>query len=746
MMPARNRTTGRLVIVSNRLPVTAVEEDGKLKFKRSAGGLASGIKAYLDSLRGAAATTSEYLWVGWPGITLDDGELKDELRSKLLSIHSYPVFLREEDVDNFYRGFCNEVIWPLFHYFPTYGVYNNEYWLSYKKVNDVFRDTIVDLLRPNDVVWVHDYHLMLLPKLVREQAPEVPIGFFLHTPFPSYEIFRLLPGEWRREILEGLLGADLVGFHTYDYTQYFLRCLLRILGHEHQIGQLMIHGRPVKAGTFALGIDFGRFHNAVSDPKTKKKRDEFQKELEGLKIVLSVDRLDYTKGIINRLQGYEVFLNENPGWREKVTLLLIVVPSRAEIEQYMQMKKQIEEVVGRINGRFGSIGWTPIVYQYRSLSFHSLVALYSMSDVALVTPLRDGMNLVAKEYVASRLDQTGVLILSEMAGASQELGEAILINPNSVEEIADALKQALEMPEAVQRQRNQAMQKRLQRYDVVRWAQDFMGEMLSTTESQKEFVAKVLDSRARRQLVEDFKQASQRLIFLDYDGTLVPFAPTPEEAIPSERTLTILKRLAASPRTEMVLISGRDRETLEKWLGRLPVRLVAEHGAWMKGESGEWCMATPVTAEWKSRIRPLLEVYADRLPGSFVEEKQFSLAWHHRTADPQLGPIRAKELVDHLVDFTANSDIQILRGNKVVEVRSAGIDKGSTALYWLSQEGFDFILAIGDDWTDEDLFEVLPPRAYSIKVGLSESRARFYLNNEREVLQLLEQFAKVTER
>ncbi|HBY99501.1 MAG: bifunctional alpha,alpha-trehalose-phosphate synthase (UDP-forming)/trehalose-phosphatase [Ardenticatenaceae bacterium] len=744
-MLARNPSTRRLLIVSNRLPVTVVEKEGNLKFRRSAGGLASGINAYLDSLKKASGTTTDYVWVGWPGITIDDPVLRDDLRSRLSKDHTYPVFLDEEDVDNFYHGFCNEIIWPLFHYFPSYGVYNKEYWLSYKKVNELFRDVITDIMQPDDIVWIHDYHLMLLPRLVREAAPNIPIGFFLHTPFPSYEIFRLLPSKWRKEILEGLLSADLSGYHTHGYTQYFLRCVLRILGYNHHMGQIIVRDRIVKARAFPLGIDFQRFRDTINDPRTKKKRDEFQKELTGLKIVLSVDRLDYTKGIINRLQGYELFLKENPEWRENVTLLLIVVPSRTGVEQYAQMKKQIEEVVGRLNGRFGNIGWTPIMYQYRSLSFHSLVALYSMSDVALVTPLRDGMNLVAKEYVASRRDQTGVLILSEMAGASKELGEAILINPNSEEEIADAIKQALIMPEEAQKTRNRAMQRRLQRYDVVRWAEDFINELLATKESQMDLIAKILDARARNQLLEDFKKARKRLLLLDYDGTLVPFARTPEEAIPAERLLAILKRLAASPQNEVVLISGRDRKTLENWFGPLQVRLVAEHGAWMKGEDGEWYMPRPLSAEWKPGVRPLLDMYADRLPRSFVEEKQFSLVWHYRAADPELGPARAKELVDSLVDFTANIDVQILQGNKVVEVRSGGVDKGSTALYWLSQEGFAFIFAVGDDWTDEDLFEVLPGTAYSIKVGISRSRARFYLNDYRQVLQLLKQLAELSE-
>lgn len=725
----------RLVIVSNRLPFTVVEKESILKFKESVGGLVSGLKAYLDLLK--SISSSEYAWVGWPGTSVDD-RLKEKLRSRALSeYNAYPVFVPQKIMEDFYNGFCNKTVWPLFHYFPFLTVYEEDLWSQYRKVNEIFCNALVEFIKPGDMVWIHDYHFMLLPGLLREKMPHVPIGFFLHIPFPSFEIFRLLPRKWRKEILEGVLGADLIGFHTQDYTQYFLRCVLRILGHEHSMGEIPLEDRVVKADTLPMGVDFERVCNAVNHSDVQNEKEKLKKTLDGFKLVFSIDRLDYTKGILNRLQGYETFLAKNPEWHRKVVLVLVVVPSRTEVEQYRQMKKQIDEFVGLINGRFGSIDWTPILYRYRFLPFSSLIAQYCAGDIALITPLRDGMNLVAKEYIATRTDGTGVLILSEMAGASKELEEAIIINPNCTEEIAEALKDALEMPVEEQIRRNRTMQERLQRYDAIGWADDFISKLISIKEGQKKYDAKLLDDRIRKQMLENFRRAKRRLIFLDYDGTLVPFASRPELAKPGADVMKLMDRLSNDPKTDVVLTSGRDKNTLRNWFGTFNIAFIAEHGVWIKKKNEEWRLTRPLTTEWKSRLLPVLEAYVDRVPGSFVENKDFSIVWHYRNSDPELASMRAKELMDDLVDFTANIDIQVLKGDKVVEVRNAGINKGTTALHFISGD-YDFILAIGDDLTDEDLFKILPAEAYSIKVKMAPSHSRFNLHNHHEVISLLE--------
>ncbi len=728
----------RLLVVSNRLPILITQEKGELKFQESAGGLVSGLSAYLDSLKGSSFTKSDYRWVGWPGVTVEDNKIQEQVTSKALSeFRSYPVFLTERSMEKFYHGFCNKTIWPLFHYFPSNAVYQNDFYLHYKCVNQIFCEVVSNVMQPDDVVWIHDYHLMLLPKLLRDKKPHIPIGFFLHIPFPSFELFRLLPIAWRSEILQGILGADLIGFHTHDYTQYFLRCVLRILGYEHNMGNILLPNRLVKVDTFPMGIDFQKFHTEAVTLGSQK--DESLKTLENFKIVLSIDRLDYTKGILNRLQGYEFFLEKNPQWQKKVVLVLIVVPSRVAVEHYQQIKNQIDELVGKINGRFGAIGWTPILYQYKFMSFQPLVSLYAASVVALITPLRDGMNLIAKEYIASRTNKTGVLIISEMAGAAKELAEAVVINPNNIEEIADALKQALEMPEKEQIERNQIMQNRLKRYDVVQWADDFLGELLSVKAEQKKLRSKLLEAPTKEQLIKDFKQAGRRLIFLDYDGTLVPFAYDPQAVQPSDELLTILRNLSQHPRNEIVLISGRDKNTMQRWFSSLNVGLVAEHGVWTKEKSQDWQLIKPLNNNWKPTILPILQIYANRVPGAFVEEKEFSIVWHYRRSDPELSSMRSKELVDDLVSFTANIDVQILQGSKVVEVRCGGVNKGTAGLRFLSKNDFDFILAIGDDWTDEDLFKVLPQTSYSIRVGIKQSYARFNLHTYMEVIELLKE-------
>ncbi len=733
----------RLLVVSNRLPFTAVESEGKLIFQETAGGLVSGLSAYLDSLKGSSFT-NEYVWVGWPGISVGQKtkEELEELSVKALSeFRAYPVFLTERSMEKFYQGFCNKTIWPLFHYFPSYTVYGEDLWHHYKCVNQIFCEAVMTVIKPDDVVWIHDYHLMLLPKLLREKMPDIPIGFFLHIPFPSFELFRLLPVRWRSEILEGLLGADLIGFHTHDYTQYFLRCVLRILGYEHDMGRIFLDSHVVKADTFPMGIDFKKYSSAVNSPEVEKEKRKLIKTLSGFKIVLSVDRLDYTKAIIQRLQGYQIFLQKNPQWHRKVVLVLVVVPSRIVVEHYQQIRKQIDELVGKINGELGSIGWTPILYQYRFVPLHSLVALYSVSDVALITPVRDGMNLIAKEYVATKTDKTGVLILSEMTGAAKELGEAIIINPNNIQEIADALKEALEMPKEKQVKRNEIMQNRLRRYDVVRWADDFIRELISVKDEQKKFNAKLLGLSNREQLLKDFKKALKRLIFLDYDGTLVPFARHPQMAKPAEDLLKTLKQLSEDSANNLVLMSGRDKDTLQSWFSALNIAMVAEHGVWIKEKNENWRLIKPLTNDWKPRIRPILEMYADQLPGAFVEEKEFSVVWHYRGADPELASLRVKELKDDLVNFTANMDVQILQGSKVVEARCAGVNKGTAGMYFISKNNFDFTLAVGDDYTDEDLFKVVPAAAYSIKIGMTQSYARFNLHSYIEATNLLEQLA-----
>lgn len=728
---------GKLILVSNRLPFTAREKNGAFRYTQSVGGLTTGMSAFLQSGGGSSSLFDEYVWVGWPGSTIEK-KYQSALRKEVLErFKSHPVFLTVQEMELFYLGFCNQTIWPLFHYFPSLTAYREDFWNQYRKVNERFAEAVAEIAGPDDVVWVHDYQLMLTPGLLKKKIPHVPVGFFLHIPFPSFEIFRLIPGAWRREILQGLMGADLAGFHTYEYTQNYLRCVLRILGESHTMGNIQMHDRLVRAETFPMGIDVNRFMTAAQSPDIQVESRQLRDSLAGEKVILSVDRLDYTKGILNRLEAYEQLLELHKEHRRAVVLVMIVVPSRTDVKQYGRMKKQIEETVGRINGKFGTVRWSPVIYQYRAVPFPSLVAYYTASDIALVTPLRDGMNLIAKEYVASRVDGTGVLILSEMAGAAKELGEALVINPNYTDEIAAAMQEALTMPKEEQQRRNRVMRERITRYDVVRWANDFVGQLRSIRGLQQALSVKMLSPQARTELSVEYAKTQRRGIYLDYDGTLSPFVRRPEDAVPSSSIMKTLKTLAVDPRTLVTIISGRKRDLLEQWFREIPVRLVAEHGVWVKEPEQEWALLKPLNTAWKGSVMPILEQHAERLPGSFVEEKEYSVVWHFRGADPEHGELMAAELMDTLIGFTANVEAQVLRGNKIVEVRSLGVTKGIVGKDLIRRGNHDFVLFIGDDWTDEDLFRVLPTTAYSIKVGMAKTHARRMVQGVEDVHALL---------
>jgi trehalose 6-phosphate synthase/phosphatase len=717
----------RLIIVTNRLPVSVVP---------SVGGVATGI-ASLEAPK-------QRLWFGWPGVPSDKltAEHKQQIIDGLKKHTCYPVFLSNAEVRDYYLGFSNRTIWPLFHYFTQHTVFDETYWRAYKKVNEHFCREIIAQAQPEDKIWVHDYQLMLLPGLLRAKCPEAQIGFFLHIPFPSYELLRMAP--WRRELLEGLLGADLIGFHEYDYVRHFLSSVYRICGYESHLSQLSIHGRPVRVDAFPMGIDYPRYAESSKLPEVQREIKKLKRR-DGVRFILSVDRLDYTKGILHRLEAYDEFLRQYPDYREKVTLIAVAVPSRTKVEAYSELREQVERLIGRINGDYGTVDWTPVLYLYRSLPFEKLTAMYAVADVGLITPLRDGMNLIAKEFVACQQDKhhPGVLILSEMAGAACELVEAIVINPNDKKAMTDALHEALEMPLPERCRRNRMMQERLSRYTVARWAGDFIGSLEAGKAKQNTQETLALTETSRKKMLFEFSAASQRLLFLDYDGTLVSFARQPEDAFPDKDLLVTLETLAADPANQVVIISGRDQETLAEWFGDLKVILIAEHGAYVRDEDGVWSMPVKPDVEWKQVVRPILELYVDRTPGAFIEEKSFSLVWHCRKSEPDLAKLRTQELRDALRTMTANPTMGVFEGNKIVEVKLTGINKGQAALPWLGLREWSFIFAVGDDYTDEDMFAVMPKEAYTCKIGLDTSRARYRLASVREFRQLLEAMAAV---
>ncbi len=661
--------------------------------------------------------------------------------NQLQSIHCYPVFLTEKEMDKFYLGFCNRTIWPLFHYFPTITSFEKEHFDVYKSVNQKFAKALSNIINPEeDIVWIHDYHLMLLPNIIRQNYPSIPIGFFLHIPFPAYEVFQLLPSKWRVELIEGLLGSDLIGFHTHEYTDNFLRAALRFLNLENNLGIINNKGRLVKIGTHPISIDYLKFSNSTKIETVISKTDEIKKQFYLQKIIFSVDRLDYTKGILNRLLGFEYFLENNPHWREGITLVIVVVPSRIGVYHYQQMKKQIDETIGRINGKFSTVKWTPIVYKYGSLDFETLVSFYNASDIMLVTPLRDGMNLVAKEYIASKQDKNGVLILSEMAGSAKELLEAIIINPNSIEEIGESIKIALDMPKEEKMERIKNMQERISRYNVFRWVSDYLNELNKITLLQKQMESQFINQEIENQIIDQYKKTQKRLIMLDYDGTLIEFTNTPKTAGPTKELIHLL-HLLIQKNNHVAIISGRDKETLQNWFENLSISLVAEHGAFFKLFNTNWKLyQNNIDTSWKNAILNILKLYSDRLPGAFIEEKTFSIVFHYRNTDPETQAMIIPELNGHLQNFISNTKLVVNKGSKILEIKPANIGKNCVAEIF-DLRSYDFILAIGDDYTDEDMFKVLPHEAITIKVGEISTLAKYNIKSPQQVIKLLEKLA-----
>jgi trehalose 6-phosphate synthase/phosphatase len=603
-------------------------------------------------------------------------------------------------------------------------------------VNRIFADRINSILRPGDILWVHDYQLMLLPGMVREKHPDATIAFFLHIPFPSYELLRQLHRPWKEKIVKGLLGADLIGFHTHEYVQHFLKTVQMVTGFDHQYRSILMNERIVKADLFPLGIDFKKFHEASKHANVLEEKNTIRKNFNDRKIIFSVDRLDYTKGITHRLSGFERFLELYPEWREKVVFILVVVPSRQIISKYNERRKMIEEQVGRLNGKYSTLQWQPIIYRYNHLSFTELAALYEASDVGLITPLRDGMNLVAKEYVASR-HEDGVLILSELAGAANEMGEAVLVNPMDKNEVAQAILTGLTMPLQDQKQKLQILQKRLVDYDVIDWVNDFLRQLDEVKEHQRTQATKHLSTHELTVIGNNFRHAARRHLFLDYDGTLVPYTRHPRLAIPNKDLISLLSTLSSDRRTEATIISGRDSQTLETWFHDLPINLVAEHGASIRLRDGSWKHEREMDQSWKPRIRPTMELFTQRSPGSMIEEKNHTMAWHYRNVDPELGFVRSRELLDNLHHLLRNTPLNIIDGNKVIEVRMAGVDKGTVARKLLEEHEYDFILAVGDDKTDEDMFRALAGKAVTIKIGNGNTSAQYSLSDYMEVIRLL---------
>ncbi len=718
----------RLLLVSNRLPVKITEADGRLKIEPTAGGLATGLRRPHEEMGGS--------WIGWLGGPPLPTSLAADVEEQLAALNAVPIELSQAEIDEYYEQFSNQVLWPTFHYQLGRRSIDPGGWETYCRVNARFADAIASQYQPGDLIWVHDYHLMLVPSLVRERLPEAKIGFFLHIPFPSSEVFSSLP--WRKELLQGLLGASLIGFHSPSYLRHFSTSMRRVLGLELQLDHVRWREREVHVGAFPLGVDAEGLSRAALTPQVAERAAAFHRDAPVEHLLVGIDRLDYTKGIPRRLLAIDRLLERHPEHVEQIRFVQISAPSRETTEAYVEFRKEVDEIVGRVNAKWATPAWMPINHVYRALAGDDISVLFQAADVMVVTPIRDGMNLVAMEFVASRPDGDGVLVLSEFAGAASELGPALHVNPYDIDAIADRMHQALVMPEAERRSRMKSMRTRVMFNTAQRWAEIFLDRLRSTEPEHQEQTTDLFEATAAA------LEANGRLhLLLDYDGTLVPFAALPHLAPPDAELLALLGGLSSKQHLSVELVSGRPKETLEQWFGSIPLGLHAEHGLWSRwpGAKG-WKSRAHFQTAWKGRVRAILEQFTESTPGSLIEEKTASLAWHYRLAtadyigDQDFGEYQARELRQLLHELLSNEPIEIILGSRVVEIRPHGVNKGVIVPELLSRpsESLMGTVAIGDDLTDEDLYAVLPPPAITINVGSRKSAsARFALRDYQEV-------------
>lgn len=723
-----------VVIVSNRLPVSVKKTDGKLEYSSSVGGLATGLAFYTKNKNNK--------WIGWPGVASEEVSEDEKLAiaSRLAEDNCYPVFLTKAQLENYYSGYSNSVLWPLFHNMPVDSEVDDTHWKAYRTVNQAFADAVVALSDASDTVWVHDYQLLMLPEILRAQRPEAQIGFFLHIPFPTVDAFAEVPQA--QALLRGMLGADLVGFHTSGYTDNFLDCCEQLKIGSVTAEQVQLGERIVHVHEFPMGIDYDKFADAAQKQTVKKHMRDFKRQTGNRKVILTVDRIDPTKGFLVRLKAYQGFLRANPKYRGKVIMLMVAVPSRGDIDTYKKLRERVETLVDDINQEFGSSRWQPINYKATAVPFEQLAALYQLADIAFVVPLRDGMNLVAKEYIASQPNKDGVLILSQNAGAAEELQNAITVDPLDHEAMVAALKRALDMSPRELRRRIGTMQRHIAEFPVQDWAGTFMKSLKKT--ARKPANVKITRSLSRntvawQKLVTAYASTNKRLFLLDYDGVLAPFVSDPKGAKPSRSIRNMLQKLSDDKANTVVIVSGRSSHDLDTWFGDMPVNLAAEHGALFKLKGRKtWTTTHELPKDWSKKILPVLEKYTAQTPGSFIEQKSSSIVWHYRNASPYYAQKYLVTLKRVLGPIVRSLGLKTHSGNKILEVKSPGVNKGAVARQWLNAKP-DFILALGDDYTDEDTFAALPKSAWSIKVGRGLTKANYRLSSTSVVEELLKQ-------
>ncbi|XP_071707369.1 alpha,alpha-trehalose-phosphate synthase [UDP-forming] 6-like [Rutidosis leptorrhynchoides] len=791
----------RLIIVANQLPIKAHRKtDGSKGWNFSW----DENSLLLQLKDGLGDDEIDVIYVGCLKEDVHPNE-QDEVSQILLeTFKCVPTFLPHELFTRFYHGFCKQHLWPLFHYMLPLspdlgGRFNRSLWQAYVSVNKIFADRVMEVINPeDDYVWIHDYHLMVLPTFLRKRFNRVKLGFFLHSPFPSSEIYKTLPV--REELLRALLNSDLIGFHTFDYARHFLSCCSRLLGisYESKRGYISLeyYGRTVTIKILPVGIHMNQLQSVLNLPETESKVSELVNQFQdqGKTMLLGVDDLDIFKGISLKLLAMEQLLIQHPEWQGKVVLVQIANPARGTGKDVKEVKTETYSTVKRINETFGRPGYEPIILVDEPLKFYERVAYYVAAECCLVTAVRDGMNLIPYEYVISRqgnerlekvlgLDPSkpkkSMLVVSEFIGCSPSLSGAIRVNPWNIDAVADAMDCALELSEPEKQMRHEKHYKYVSSHDVGYWAHSFFQDLERTCKDHVRrrcwgigfglsFRVVALDLNFRKlsmeHIVSAYKRTTTRAILLDYDGTLMPQSSIDKS--PSSKTIEMLNALCRDKNNMVFVVSAKSRTTLNEWFADCEkLGLAAEHGCFLRlKRDEEW--ETNVQLEecgWKQNARPVMTLYTETTDGSTIEDKETALVWSYEDADPDFGSCQAKELLDHLESVLANEPVTVKRGQCIVEVKPQGVSKGLVAkrlLTTMTERRMipDFVLCIGDDRSDEDMFEVITSsvasgelisqkaEVFACTVGNKPSKAKYYLDDTVEIARLMQGLASVSEQ
>ncbi|WGD38594.1 bifunctional alpha,alpha-trehalose-phosphate synthase (UDP-forming)/trehalose-phosphatase [Lysinibacter sp. HNR] len=739
--------THDFICISNRLPVDRViDADGKPGWATSPGGLITAMDAVMREKGGA--------WIGWPGVADEEFE---PFSKELIDI--YPVMLTAKDVEQFYEGFANDTVWPLYHDVIVPPAYHRDWWVTYQRVNQRFANEAARLASPHAMVWVHDYQLQLVPRMLRELRPDLTIGFFNHIPFPAYELFSQLP--WRRQIINGVLGADIIGFQRPADGGNFRRAVRRLLGYKTKnelVWEPQSDGayRTIVARSFPISIDVAGFEAMAKSPAIQERARELRHQLGQDKVImLGVDRLDYTKGIRHRIKAYSELLADGRLSVENTTLVQVASPSRERVETYRQLRDEIELTVGRVNGDYGSIADTAVHYLHQGYPREEMVALYLAADVMLVTALRDGMNLVAKEYVATRFDRRGTLVLSEFAGASDELKQALLVNPHDIEGLKDRIVEAATMGAAEQERRMRSLRRRVADHDVARWSQSFLDAMersrlLREAEERRDASESASTEYAvsGSELIGalgDFSRQESVLVALDFDGTLSPEVDRPEDARALPEVQNSLERLAAMKGVSLALLSGRSLASL-RHVSRVPdsVYLVGSHGAEVHDpDTGEGMGISEEEQQLVSRLGAVLNEAVEGIPGVWVESKPVGHAVHTRLASAD-DALRATAAADSAAD-SLGVLLKVREGKNIREFAIRDVTKAEGIRLLKKRVGALAVLFAGDDVTDEDAFLALSDGDVSIKVGQGPTAATHRVSSPEAMAEVLHKLAILLE-